>query len=348
MAYKNLVNVSCASTKEVFRHLKDWLTKRSGIADYSTAGLGLTVHDYYYAGGNQDAPAEGDWIVFRSAGENGKRSLVFRLLFSSLANGIVRVAAGLSWNATTNAWVVGMYSGQDVPNGPTTGSTFNLSIYGSLDSISIIIGNGSALYGRAIITPDNPMHDDTVALTTSAVSSGSGVVVPVDSVPSSWSVGKSIYVAHDNAQEKTAITAINGLNVTMTLANSYASGARISRDMVMLESYNNYYLGQMFLLLSHSGVSASSNYVSTAVNTTLLSSADPDPSNSCHVPALIDIVGTVAITDGYYGTVRDVLRVSSTGITSGKVYQDDATGAQFRALSIMEDSTPTMYLLREV
>lgn len=348
MAQKNLINVSCASITEVFRHIKDFIGARSGIADYSTAGLGWTVHDSSYAGGNEDAPATDDWVVFKSSGENGKRSLYIRLLFSTLANGIVRHSSGLYWNASTNAWVSGLYSGQNVNCGPTTGSGWNLYIYGSLDHLYIIIGNGTALYGRAILIPEYPIHDDTVATTTSAVTAGTGVVVPVDAVPSSWAVGKAVYVASATAMEKNTITNISGLNVTMTLANNHASGARIARDMTIAMSYPSYFVGQLFINFSHEGTAAPSNYVSTVVNSTILTAADPDPSNNCHTTSRVRIAGTLTTPAGDFGATPRVLRVSPTGTTSGSVDADDATGDVYRLLSIMEGSTPTMYAFREV
>lgn len=348
MAYKNLVNVACSSGLGVFRHLRDWLVARSGIADYSSSGLGLTVLDSYYASSDQDSVAIGDWVVLQSTGEDGRRSIVFRLLCSSVANGIVRVSSGLNWNATTNAWVVGMYSGQDVPNGPTSGTAFNLYIYGSLDSISIIIGNGTTLHGRALLLPKNTMHDDTVALTTASVTSGTNIIVPVDVVPASWAVGNRIFIAGTSGQERTTITAISGNNVTMTLVNSYGTGTRVAREMTMFESYNNYFLSMLYILLSHDGYSAPNNYVSAVVLTALMTASAPDPANNVHVPSNISLAGTLSNPKGYYGVVRDVLIVSSTGITSGTVYTDEATGDEYRALSISEAGTMTMYLFREI
>lgn len=199
MAYKNLVNVASLSESTVWRHIKDWLTSRNGIADYSTAGLGWTLHDSSFAV-NADTPTAGDWVVLYSPGENGKQDLYIRLLYSSLANSIVRINAGLYWNASTNAWV-SSFPGSDQTGGPTSGSSFNLYIYGDLDSFSIIIGNGTYLYGRYFGVCDNPMHDPTIAITSGAISSGSNVVASVDAVPSSWRVGVAIFI-RDNASIK--------------------------------------------------------------------------------------------------------------------------------------------------
>lgn len=342
MAYRNLVNVSCASITEVFRHVKDFLISRNGIADYSASGLGWTLHDSSFAV-DQDNPASGDWIVLYSPGEDGKKDLYYSIKFVALASSILQTRSGLYWNATTNAWVLG-YPGSDQSNGPTTGSAFTLWVYGSLDRLYIVIGNGSANYGRAFGMLVSP-HDATTVLTTAAVSAGSNVVVPVASVPASWAVGKAIFVRDNAGIERAVISAIDGLNVTVaTLANGYASGATVARDYATFISYGaGSMVGAGRTQIGRSGLTTDAGQTITGGDapTTIINAADPDLLNNCHATTRVTAYNA---SYGFYGYHGDLLVVSPTGITSGNVYVDEATGDQYRALSI----NSVMYLFREV
>ena len=341
MAYRNLINISCASTAEVFRHTLDFLTSSNGIADYSASGLGWTIYDSQFAT-SRDNPAADDWVVVTSAGENGKQALYYRLLFSTLANSILRTRAGLYWNASTKAWVVPM-SSTDQASGPTTGAAYNLWIYGDLDRINIIVGNGTTNYGRSYGLIDTA-HDATIATTTGSVSSGSNVVVPVDAVPASWSVGRAVIVRNSATIERAVIGAISGTNVTLaTLANSYAAGARIARDYATLINVGANWIDTGRVQIGRSGLTTDAGQtVASNSDTTTFQAADPDQLNGDIW--LADAVKVYSNTYGYYGTWPDVLECSTTGITSGQVLTDEADGASYRALLV--DSK--MYLFREV
>lgn len=337
--YKNLVNVSCASTTEVFRHIKDFLTSRNGISNYSTTGLGWTLHDSYFAGSDQDAPAVDDWVVVSSVGENGKQALFYRMLFSSIGNGIIQCMAGLYWNASTNAWVRPFYT-TDINSGPSSGSTFSLWIYGDLDSFIIVIGNGTLNYGRYFGLATNTMHDATIATSIGSVTSGSDRVVTVDSVPSSWAIGKRIFIRDNAAIERTTITNIVGNDVTMTLANGYGSGARLAREYsVYLTSSANFLLGGYNQIRRNGNLGSIGNYGSN--DAIMIDNGDPDLLNDCHITNPTFWYDT---NIGNYGSPRNILNVSATSITSGTVYEDDATGDDWRALLI----NTRMYLLKEV
>lgn len=344
MARKNLIAVNCASIDEVFRHIKDWLCARNGIVDYSASGLGWTLHDSSFAV-NQDAPAANDWIVISSTGENGKQNLYYRMLFTTLASSIIRTRSGLHWNPSTDAWAQ-PYPNADVSGGPTTGSSFILYIYGSLDQFSIIIGNGTTLYGRHYGLQEDTFHDSTIAITTGDVAAGTGVVIPVDAVPASWSVGKSVIVRNLATIEKTTITAISGLNVTMTLANAYPAGARIARDYGTFISASTYFVSLGHGQINHSGTvgSVNNDLDGNFLSETLLA-GDSDSMNSCHSTEYTELYDTNGTPGGRYGRItKDMLNVSSTGTVSGTVYSDDLTGDNYRALLV----NSKMYLFREV
>lgn len=347
MAYKNLLNVSCSSAQELFRHIKDYLISRNGIANYSASGLGWTLHDSYYAGGNQDAPADGDWVVVYSAGEDGKQDLYYRLVMSSLANSLVRQASGLFWNASTDAWVRSINSGALIANGPTTGSAFTLWIFGDLSSLAIIIGNGTNNYGRYFGLAADTMHDATVATTSGSVTAGSNKVLTLDAVPSSWSVGKAVHIRHTTGAEKTTISAIASNQVTVSsLANGYSSGAKVALDHGVLISSSTGFLYRPLLQISHAGTTPGTALYSTWPQN-LTDYADPDPMSGYWHTNWVSWYGSDA-TDpiGYYGRARNIVNVSASGITSGQSYQDES-GQWWRALSIIELAA-TMYLFKEV
>lgn len=344
MAYKALKNISCSSITEVFRHIKDFLVKRNGIADYSSLGVGWTVHDSNYAGGNEDSPAANDWLVLYSAGENGKQDLYYRIVFTALASSIIQTDSGLYWNAATNAWVSTYPSGLQSA-GPTTGTAFNLYVFADLDSIIIVIGNGTNLYGRYFGLLDEPMHDPTIAITSGAVTAGTAKVITVDAVPASWAVGKTVMI-RDNAHiEKTTITAISGNTVTMTLANGYASGSKIARYYpTFISNGNNFVTTGNSQITASGSVGGVAAYLVGRYDSTALGDADPDAMNSCHMTEYNKV--TEFNNGGYFGRHRHILNVSATGITSGSVYADDATGEEWRALNILAGSA-RMFLFKE-
>lgn len=342
MAYKNLINVSCASTAEVFRHVKDWLGSRNGIANYSTTGLGWTLHDSYFAT-NADSVAINDWVVLSSSGEDGKRGLYYRILFASLANSILQTRGGLYWNAATDAWVSALATA-DQANGPTTGSTFSLYIYGDLNAFTIIIGDGSAWFARHFGAAAETLYSDTPVLTTSSVTAGSSVSVPVGTVPATWAVGQAVIIRDNAAIERTTIISKTGSAITVNLANSYASGAMVAADYSVLCTNGNFSLTNFHTQIGRGGAVAPTATVNARLQTDLLNDPDPDQLNSAYYTQPVRIsLGTGTNVIGYYGQLRNILVVSSTGITAGSTHTDD-TGATWRAFPIGSYT----YLFKEV
>jgi len=343
MAYRNLVNIGSLTEAQVWRHVKDFLTSRNGIADYSASGLGWTLHDSSFAV-NADTPTVGDWVVVSSAGEDGKQGLYYRIIYSTLANSILQTRAGLYWNAATDAWVI-PFVNADQKAGLTSGTSFTLYIYGDLDGFCILVGSGTTWSARYFGLASGTMHDPTIATTTAAVTSGSNVVVPVDSVPASWVVGAWVFVRDQAKIERAAIAAVDGTNVTLaTLANNYASGARIARDSVVLMTSGTGNLVNMFAQIGRNGSVVSTGLALSASSLVATANdADPDLMNNCHLCVPVPMTQSAGAI-GYYGCLRNLYMVSVTGITAGNVYADDATGATYRALLIGS----FMYLFLEV
>lgn len=330
MAKKNLVNVSCASITEVFRHLVDYLVSRNGIADYTAIGMGWTLHDYSFASGDLNNPAANDWVVLYSPGENGRQDLYYKMVFTSLAGSIITTTSGLYWDASTNAWV-SAYPGTEQAAGPTSGTIFNLYVYGSLDYIIPIIGNGSGLFGRYFGLLADTMYDSTIAITSGAVTAGAGKIVTVDAVPTSWAVGKRVFIRDNAKMERTTIDAISGNNVTMTLANGYNSGAKIARDYATCITYGTNFL-YGYPQATHAGtIGGQASIMTPRYVAETLADAAPDAMNNCHMTEYSQLSIT---SGGYYGRHQGLVRVSATGITSGTVYPDDDTGASYRALLV--------------
>lgn len=343
MAYKNLLNVPCSSGAEVWRHLVDWLTSRNGIADYTSLGLGWTLHDSFFAV-DQDNPTVDDWVVLSSAGEDGKQGLYWRLLYSTVENGIVRHKSGLYWDASTNAWVSG-FPANDVTVGMISGTAFSLWVFGSLDSLSVVVGNGTGLYGAFLGLPARQMYSTDIATTTADVTSGSNVSVAVDVVPEGFAVGVAVVIRSNAAIQLAVISAISGTTITFSsLSSNYPSGSRIAADYSLLISGAGKFLSTMYTQIGRNGTVIPGN--SLVIGANPLSYTNPDSRNSDPLSFFIGIYGSLAAVKGYYGQIQNVVEVSPTGITSGLVYNDRNTGDAWRALYI--DSDAKMYLFKEV
>ena len=343
MARRQLLNVSCASTTLVWRHVIDFLLARNGIADYSASGLGWTLHDSSFAV-NIDAPAVGDWVVVTSAGEDGKQRLALQLVFSTLANSIIMCRSGVGWNASTNAWS-GSYPSTNQAGGPIAGSAFTVWIFGTLDAINIIIGNGTTNYLRHYGLADQTMYSQEVMSASGSLTYGTGRVVTVDAVVSGAAVGMSVIVRDGVSCEKTQISAISGNNLTMDLANSYSAGASLSLDYSTIMACGiQAFSASVYSQIGRDGsVGGTQATLLSRPNDNLLGDCDPDGLNSDILAE--HIVMTDSSAGGYHGVVRDVLHGSETGLASGIEYTDRITGSTWRALLCYSGK---MYLFRQV
>lgn len=221
MAYANLISQACTNNAEVFKRARDFLCKRNGSYDYSSTGIGWTLHDAVYAT-DQDSVAFGDYFVAYSPGEDGDQDLYIKITYAS---GYINVHSYLYWNNSTHAGVTAATTASNWTN--TNSAAATIWVYGDLDGVVFISKYSSTYY--AVIAGHCPESSFATGVATSsgAVSSGSNVVVTVDVVPSGFTSGRKIYI-RDNANiEIVTISSISGSDITLSsVAASYSSGCK--------------------------------------------------------------------------------------------------------------------------
>jgi hypothetical protein len=192
MAYKNLVSQNCVGfTEEVFQRIRDFICKRNGTYDYSTTGIGWTLHDSYYAT-DEDNCAIGDWFVIKSVGESGNEDMYYRFKWHEADH--MSVYGMLYWNAATDTAY--QTFGTDVLDilFADDDAAVVLWIYGDLDHFSIVTKPASVYYAASAGRTVNLLYDDTVATCAGALSSGSDISITVDAVPSEWAVDRYLFI----------------------------------------------------------------------------------------------------------------------------------------------------------
>ena len=137
MAYANLVSQFCINNSEVFKRVRDFLCKRNGSYDYSSTGIGWTLHDAVYAK-DEDAVVFGDYFVAYSPGESGDEDLYVKITYAS---GFINCHVYLYWNASTHTGVTAAGTANNWTN--TNSANAVLWVYGDLDSV-ILIGKYSS------------------------------------------------------------------------------------------------------------------------------------------------------------------------------------------------------------
>jgi len=228
MAYRNLISQSCASNTEVFRRFRDFLCKRNnaGYWDYSTSGIGWTLHDAVYAV-DENTISNNDYFVAYSRGEDNNQDIYMKCTF--IGTGI-NIAGFLYWNATTHIGTTTYYFAGNWPQVAATAAT--LWVYGDLDSVVPIAHYNTTTYGSFFGHMPESQFATTVATSSLAVSAGSNVVVALSAVPSGWVVGRKVFI-RDNANiERITITNINGVNVTFSsIVASYSAGCKFQGEV---------------------------------------------------------------------------------------------------------------------
>lgn len=337
MAYQNLVAESISSRAEAFKRFRDWMCKRSGSYDYSTTGLGWTLHDSSYATDESNITA-GDYYVLYSAGESGKEDLYMKVTYSATAN-INQITMHLYWNASTHAGVTSMTAVSNWQVADVTAGT--MYIYADMDSVVVGTYIGTGKYACAFGILD-ALYDRTIATSAGSVTAGSSVVITVDAVPASWVVGKHV-VIRDNANiERIAISNISGTDVTFTtVVASYSAGCKLAQDYPVACSNSNSLLGAYIVLFSHDG-SKLDNFAAQTAPISPGTSGDPDPLDSDYLAISYSIRD---ITGGYMGTIRNTLVAVATGYTDLNNYIL-ADSTQYKAFVSWYSSAT--FLLKEV
>lgn len=318
MAYKNLVNQVCTDKKELFCRLRDYLCARNGTYDYSTTGIGWTLHDSNYAV-DEANPQLNDWFVLYSAGESGDEDLYIYFKWTS---GYLQVGGYRYWNNTTHSGVSSYGLGSYMwllESGP-----YKLHIYGDLDFFHMFETDsatfGAAWYGAGKLT--DLMYDDTVATSASSLSSGTDVSITVNAIPASWAVGKKIYI-RDNAGIKIiTIKTLIGNTITADLTNSFTAGCKLQMDLgYYSNSAYSTWAGQICINRTTGAIdNAGSQYPSISAQ------ADPDELNSTYIMAAVNITSGL----GYYGRLPHTYYCSEGTLITGDTVTESVTGDTYR------------------
>lgn len=306
--------------KETFQHVRDFLCQRNGIVDYSTAGVGWTLHDSVYAVSSSNISIN-DYFVIYSAGEDGNRQLYFKFTYTS---GNINVVGYLYWNNSTHTGVQ-MYGGTSTWTN-TLDTNNILSIYADLDAV-LCIAKYSATYQAHFHgwCPDS-RRSTTVTTIGSSISSSTSVTVTfAGGVPAGWAVGKRVFM-YDNANiERVEITGISGNDVTFTKSSTaYASGAKfIMEDTYYCTSSNG---GSWYRRIGNNGTK---NDVSGAWTAYAPAVTVGDPLDAIPYPAFNQyLVNTTSI----FGPVKNFL-LAPTGFTSETTHTVDGVQHKFFYLS---------------
>lgn len=268
MAYKNLVSLSLSNSAETFRHFRDFICKRNGSAagsaDYSTLGIGWTLHEqycqaggvgHYYDNTNEGTTTVNDYIVIYSAGEDGDRDLYFKITYTATSFTIIGY---LYWNDTTHA---GVHAYGSAGYWTNTAATNNiLWIYGSMDHFNAISKYSTSYYlGRGGWMPDSPESTE-VTVAAGAITAGSAVVVTMPAVPAEWAVGIYLFVRDTANIERVLITNISGNDVTFAaFVASYSAGSKFCLEVTNYPCVDNGNAASTFSLqISQGGTKAQS------------------------------------------------------------------------------------------
>ena len=320
MSYANLVSQVCTNNAEEFKRIRDFLCKRNGSFDYSTTGIGWTLHDAVYAT-DQDSVAFGDYFVAYSPGEDGDQDIYIKVTYAS---GYINFHPYLYWNNSTHTGVQPASTKNNFT--ATNSSTVTLWVYGDLDSIIVIGKIGTTYYGSgAGHFPDSQFATD-VATSASSVSSGSNVVIGVDAVPSGFVVDRKIYIRDNADVEICTITDIDGTNITVdALSNNYASGCKLQGEVSYYCSESINIFASIFPLISHAGLSSSLHAIDGLSG---LSSAVSDGLLGGSITSQLFF----SISTSFMGPVKNAFFVNSTGRTSEQT-ETDNNGVTYRFFS---------------
>jgi len=329
MAYKNLINISCASKAEFFCRMRDFICARNGTYDYSATGIGWTLHDFSYAV-DEDTPQLNDWFVIKSEGESGKESMYFKLVW---VNNYISVYGYLFWDNSSHSGATAFGSGPNTLRMYDSFTSLTMWIYGDFDYFSIIsFYNETTYYGTSMGKLEKPYNylDETISTCSSALTAGSDVSIILDAVPSSWEVGSEIFIWCANLKtttriEKTTIKTINGNTITADLSNSYDSVVRISNHIGYAQMTGDDFDYYHSTVIGRNGTKPTVCYSDRLK--TLDSWFDPDSMDGVY-GATPMFVGYS--TWGLIGVMPNMLFMSASGLTSDVLYEDKITGVNYR------------------
>jgi len=333
MAYKNLVGQVCADEQEFFQRVRDFLCARVGTYDYSTTGVGWTLHDAVYAV-DENTLTDGDYIVVYSAGESGDDDMYIKIRYSTTTS-IFYIRGYLYWDNVSHTGVL-PFSNADFSVVPL-GTGYRLWLYGDMDAFSLIGYTGAAYSGYYFGKATDLLYADTVATSAGAVATGTDVVISLDAVPSTWVVGQSVFIRDTAAIVKITIKNIVGLNVTADITTAMAAGCKLQADISFTVPGYSYFGQQSYNIAAHDGTSGSAAaYLTGSWNASPPAACIPDTMNNDYIAVPLNFTDTAP--DGYYGKAKNVLALANQH-TNEDVLLVRSTGDSYRFFNMTSART---------
>lgn len=335
MSHASLINVASASNQESFQRIRDFLGKRAGTYDYSTSGIGWTLHDSSYAV-SEDTLTAGDWVVFTSPGEDGRQALCVQFVYQAT---YIKMQGWLSWNNSTHAGVQQIGNSSNTIYTPSGACT--LWVLGDLDAFYVANTNGATNYlaGCGCIKPGDGMYDNTIAIAPSAVSTGTSVVVAVDVVPAAWAAGQKLYHWDSAGVSIVEIEAVGASSVTLTsVSTGKLAGSRLAGDLGVFCSISTNFSAPSILANRTTG--AASTGTSNTPSTTTMGYVTADNLGGRRVA---ERCGLWYSNSAAYGLLPHLYLTHNTGAVQGAAHVAP-DGTPFR---LLRHQTAATYLIRE-
>lgn len=292
MSYKSLVSITVAGKNELFCRLRDFICKRNGTYDYSTEGIGWTLHDYSYAT-DEDNCTINDWFVIYSPGENGKEDIYIKVLWTSA---YISFYGYQSWNASTHAGSTNNYNPSSSSWSIAETGSLVMWVYGDLNFITVLNRLSYTDYRVSFFGKLSSCFSDvsdSVANCTTSLTAGSDVSIVVDSAPVSWEAGRELYIrtTHNNDMstvkiEKTTIKTIDSNTITADLTYSYPTSAALSEIVGYTTQAIYQFYSTCYTLIDAN----KTNNASITLLAVLLSSTSVDPDTYENAVISSDIV----------------------------------------------------------
>jgi hypothetical protein len=315
MAYANLIAQSCNNPIETFMRFRDFICKRNGTYDYSSTGVGWTLHDSVYAI-DEDTISINDYFVIYSAGEDGQRDIYFKITYVS---GYISIQGYLYWNNTTHAGVFVFGTTNTWYNTLATNNVFWL--YADLDEFIGIAKYGLAYYaGQGGWMPESVI-DQTITVAPNAITAGSSVTVTFTSVPAGWAVNTYLFVRDLANIERVKITVISGLDVTFqTFVASYSAGSKFCLENTTYSSSSGA-MSTYYFQIGHDGTK---NFTCTPDNININSPTSGDALSGLYPAKKVYLSATTM----WVGPFKNQLATLST-LTSETTHTIGAQGYRF-------------------
>lgn len=301
MAYANLLNMTCAGGKaEFFCRLRDFLCKRSGTYDYSTTGIGWTLHDSSYAV-DENNPQLNDWFVISSPGESGREQLYF--LIKWISSTYIQIQGWLYWDNSTHVGVQYYINSTNIFSISDSASNPQLWLYGDLNSFFI----GEMTSANGIGCPfgklESMYESEDIGYCSSSVTAGSDKSITVDiDLPADWVAGAGIYVWDRTNVEKTTIKTVNAgtKTITVDISNAYEGTFRVSRFLGYINASGSSML--CYALCNKAGTKATA--INSPATTTIVQYVDTlDNANRYWIDTCC-----FSSTGGVYGKLRNIVQ----------------------------------------